>query len=179
MSFFEGMLSLLIGIIGGIFSSIIVSRVFMIVTTYSEQIARIQARIEVTYGLQGALWAAEKIFQDKEIALSSSYKKNLNEMLQKERVCYAEMIFDDLDSELHDIAVEYSDFIENISAEDLNKEKVKEALSQLDEMSKKFNIYKKNRNKNVVKLFLKDRTLHILFLLLIVIIVLTVVANIL
>lgn len=134
MSFFEIMVNLLIGISGGIFSSIIVSRIFLIVTDYSEQIARVQARVEVTYGLKGALLVAEKIFEDGYMELGEKYKQKLQELVDSELQQYSQMIFDDLEKELHEIAAEYNDFFVDFNVSNLDQNKVKKELERLEKL---------------------------------------------
>lgn len=51
MDFYAIMLNILIGISVGTFSSIIVSRIFLISTDYKEQIQQVQNRVEVTFCL--------------------------------------------------------------------------------------------------------------------------------
>lgn len=176
MDFFEIMLNLLVGTVGGVFSSVIVSRVFMIVSDYSEQIARVQTRVEVSYCLQGALWAASMQYKDGSTELGCKYKEELERQLAEERKYYAQMIFDDLEEELHNIAIEFSDFVIDLTVENLDKNVIEIKCQQLDVLTNKFNKYRNLRKKKMFKLFCKDITLRMLLVAFVIIIALTVIA---
>ena len=53
MTLSETMLNLCIGIVGGMFSGIIVSKIFLIQSSHSEQISRVQGHFEYLYELEG------------------------------------------------------------------------------------------------------------------------------
>jgi hypothetical protein len=169
------MLNLLIGISGGIFSSIIVSRIFLISTDYKEQIQRIQNRVEVTFCLSGSLWCLQELYKDGYV-LSNDFKTKLSSLIEEERKCYNQMIFDDLEDELHELAIDYNDFIENINVNKLDALVVDKKIEELDDLTKRFYKYKNSHKKTLRKLLLRDKILRYLFIIFIVIIMLTVIA---
>lgn len=176
MSFFEVMVNLLVGISGGIFSSIIVSRIFLIITDYSEQVSRVQERVEVTYVLEGALLAAQAIFSDGYNELGEKYKQELNNLIDSENAQYNKMIFDDLEKDLHALAIEYSDFMLSLKADRIDKNEVDKRISKLNKLTNKFNTYKSTRKKRLIRLFMKDATLRVLFSIFGIIVILTMIA---
>lgn len=175
MDFFQIMLNLMLGIIGGIFSSIIVSRVFLIITDYSEQISRIQTRVEVTYGIHGVLEMAYWVWKD-DGEVGEKFKQKLKEIVDSESKYYAQMIFDDLEDELHILAIEFNDFIDNLNVNKLNIEIIGEKIKVLDELTCKFTVYKNSRKKKLMRLFLKDTALRSLFVIFSIIVFLTILA---
>lgn len=175
MSFYTTMLNLLIGISGGIFSSIIVSRIFLISTEYKEQLQRVQGRVEVTFCLSGMLGAAQALYKDGFI-LGDTLKEKLSDLIEAERKCYGQMIFDDLEKELHILAIDYNDFIESINVKKLDVIVIDKKLEELKDLTNRFYKYKNSNKKFFKKLLLKDIMIRILLILFIVIVALTVIA---
>lgn len=83
MTMFDVMLNLCIGIVGGIFSSIIVSRIFLINSTFTEQIARVQEHFEKSYVL-GGLIGSYSIYVKREDLPDDTTVERINRDLLKE-----------------------------------------------------------------------------------------------
>lgn len=84
MTLLEIMVNLCIGISGGIFSSIIVSKIFLIQSLYFEQISRVQEHFEYLYGLDGLIFYYPCILKDYKCdidALNNYLLKKLTKML--------------------------------------------------------------------------------------------------
>lgn len=174
MDLCEILVNLCIGIISGMFSSIIVSRIFLIQSLHSVQLARVQEHFERTYYLSGMF----------EGYLSSSNYKNLlaSEVLKTMKIVatsecdkFNAMIFDDLNSDLYTIAVELNDYMQNmLTIKILDWKTVKELNDKLLKIQKNFTKYKKNNMKYLKKQMVKDKMLRILFVIIIIIIVMTI-----
>lgn len=175
MSFFEIMLNFLVGICGGIFSSIIVSRIFFILSDYSEQIKRVQARVESSYGLSGMLMAAEMLITEGYSA-DKFIKEKIDIFLEEERKQYLSMIFDDLEPELHIIAIDFNDFIDGLDTSGEFSGEIRKNINTLDDLISKFNKYKQSSKKKMYKLFIKDTALRLLFVILLLIVAVTIIA---
>lgn len=175
MDIYSILLNLVIGIIGGIFSSIIVSRIFFITSDYKEQLARVQTRVEIMFNLSGSFFAGQ-ILLSKGYSLNDGYKEKFENTLHDIQKNFDSMIFDDLEPELNQIAIDLDDFVQAIRTDKLNQE----YIDQLDELlpieADKFFTYRKKYKKILRKLILKDNILRILSVIFIITIVSTVIA---
>ncbi|WP_041703128.1 hypothetical protein [Lachnoclostridium phytofermentans] len=176
MDIYNNLLNLTIGIIGGIFSSIIVSRIFLITADYKEQIQRVQTHVEVLYCLSGYLYCSKVMMKEaKEISLAQ--KEKLILILEEEKTRFSQMIFDDLEKELHKIAIDMNDFIEGFKINKMNEQYIKNSRDELDGIIYRFTIYKNDSRIKMRKLLIRDNVLRILLFVFIVIIILTIVSR--
>ena len=184
MTMFDVMLNLCIGIVGGIFSSIIVSRIFLINFTFTEQIARVQEHFEKSYVL-GGLIGSYSIYVEREDLPDDTTVERINRDLLKEIhiICKNEldsfnaMIFDDLEDNLHSLAVELNDIICELSGlKVIDKETMISFGARLLSVQNKFNAYKKLSPKIFRKQLWKDKCLRILMVIFIIVIVGTIIA---
>ena len=185
MEFYEIMINLSIGIIGGIFSSIIVSRIFLIHSLHSEQLARVQEHFENTYRLNGTLlfyiYTFQKdgnMFDDTTIKqLNKALLEDIHEVVKQECEKFRYMIFDDLEIELYKITVDLNDLMEGTLL--LNKvdvsivEKLQNSLSDIQDRFKK---YKITNNKYYITKIKKDKILQTLIIVLLIMFIITIIS---
>jgi hypothetical protein len=182
MDFFNVMFNILIGISSGIFSSIIVSRIFMINTELIGQIQRVQVHVENLYGILGVFDIFKKIIEeDKNISKSDinvKFLESIKDITADECNSFRKMIFDDLDKQLHEIAVDINDFVEKFRGKEnfKNEDEVFLYGEELEKIIDRFNIYKRSYKKVIVRYILEDFTLRILVAIVFIIVVLTIIA---
>lgn len=185
MDFYDIMLNLCIGIVGGIFSSVIVSRIFLINSNLTEQVARVQQHIEKSYGLAGIMEFYSIAVKKKEYPKDEDSVNRLNEALlqnihlicDEEVRSFQSMIFDDLEKNLHDLAVELNDFVEKmLRLNEVNEELMLKYGAELVSIQNKFNAYRNISSKIFVEQLIKDKWLRMLAITFLIIIVLTVIA---
>lgn len=185
MEFYEIMINLPIGIMGGIFSSVIVSRIFLIHSSHSEQLARVQEHFENTYRLSGtllfymyALQKDEDNFDDDNInRFNNALLKDIHEVAKQEREKFRYMIFDDLETELYKIAVNLNDLMEGtLSLNKVDMSIVGKLHNDLFDIQDRFKKYKITNNKHFVTKIKKDKILRILIFTLVIILILTIIS---
>ncbi len=185
MEFYEIMINLSIGITGGIFSSIIVSRIFLIHSSHSEQLARVQEHFENTYRLSGTLlfymYAFQKDennFDDDTInRFNDALLKDIHEVSKQECEKFRYMIFDDLEIELYKIAVNLNDLMEGtLSLNKVDISIVRKLHKDLFDIQDRFKKYKITNNKHFVTKIKKDKILRILILALVIILISTIIS---
>lgn len=178
MEFYEIMINLCIGIVGGIFSSIIVSRIFLIQSSHSEQISRVQEHFEYLYGLDGLVFFYPHISKEYNGNIDTLNKHLLDEIIRNSKQeCekFRYMIFDDLEKDLHEIAVDLSDLMEELkSLKDLDNNVILSIHNKISDLENRFNAYKKSSNGYFKQMIINDKILRILLIIFIVIIVVTI-----
>lgn len=85
------------------------------------------------------------------------------------------MIFDDLEKDLHEIAVDLSDLMEELkSLKDLDNNVILSIHNKISDLENRFNAYKKSSNGYFKQMIINDKILRILLIIFIVIIVVTI-----
>lgn len=184
MEFYELMLNLCIGILGGIFSSLIVSRIFLIQSLYSEQISRIQEHFEYIYNLDGQLLyylyrsESDVTLNGIEISTLNDYLlQNIKKTSKNECDKFRYMIFDDLETDLYKIAEDLNDLMERLDLfNDINRDAVSSVHDEIIDLQKRFRLYKSNNKKYLKKQIIHDNILRLLFLITLVLISTTILA---
>lgn len=180
MGFYEVMLNLCIGIIGGMFSSVIVSRIFLIQSSHYEQISRVQEHFEYLYGLDGLVFFYPHISKEYNGNIDTLNKHLLGEIIRNSKQeCekFRYMIFDDLEKDLHRIAEDLNELMERLqNLKNLDSDIVSSIHSDISDLENRFNAYKKSSNKYFKKMILNDKVLRILLIIFIVIITVTIIA---
>lgn len=168
MEFGQFMLNLCIGIVSGAFSSIIISRVFLVLSTYNEQVTRIQEHIEnsriVSGMLRTYLYIDDNVARSVDIfsieELNKSVVKQVKEKAKQECERFDSMIFDDLDDDLRKVTTDLSHYMIHLSMlTEVNKEGVIKITDTLKDIHSRFTQYKSNRRSYFVKAILKDKWL--------------------
>lgn len=179
MEFYEIMINLCIGIVGGIFSSIIVSRFFLIQSSHSEQISRVQKHFEYLYGLDGLIFFYPQISKEYNGNIDFLNEHLLEEIMKnskKECEKFRYMIFDDLEKDLHDIAVDLNELMERLkNLKKLDNDVILSIHNDIHDLENRFNVYKKLSSKYFKQMIISDKILRILLIIFIVIIALTII----
>lgn len=188
MDFYEIMINLCIGVASGAFSSIIVSRFFLILSNHSAQLSRVQEHFENGYTISGTLnfykYINNTTNESIDIFQLEYVNKNiLNEITKKaKQECdkFDVMIFDDLDDELHKLAVEYSDFMTCLSnLKIIDADIITKLSTQLNDFQNRFFKYKNKSRYHFTEKVKKDPWLKCLFIIFILLILITILSIIL
>ena len=180
MTLSETMLNLCIGIVGGMFSGIIVSKIFLIQSSHSEQISRVQGHFEYLYELEGLVVYYLHILEK-----TNNGTHDLDEYLLEQIIEYSKkecdkfryMIFDDLEKDLHEIAVKLNELMERFkNLKKLDDDVILSIYSDISDLVNRFNDYKKTSNKYFMQMIISDKILKILLIVFIVIIAVTIIA---
>lgn len=87
------------------------------------------------------------------------------------------MIFDDLEKDLHNIAVDLNDMMEKLqNIKTINSDILSSIHDDISCLENRFNVYKKSSNKYFKKMIFSDKTLRILFVVICVIVAITIIA---
>ena len=168
MEFHEIMINLCIGIAGGIFSSIIVSRIFLIQSSLSEQIARLQEHFEYLYGLDGIVAFYPCILKDYNGNTDTLNKHLLEEIIRNaKQECekFRYMIFDDLEKDLHKIAEDLNEVMERLkNLKSFDNNIASSIHNDIYDLENRFNIYKNSAHKYLNKMIISDKIVQILFI---------------
>lgn len=174
MEFFTNMVNLLIGIAGGIFSSIIVSRIFLIVTAYQEQLRSNRTRFEPFYGIMIFLQLVQKGKTPIDIKQANEFiAKYLEDALFK----FKDFLPWDYKFELWKVLCRASEYASSNFSIDLeNKKEVETAIEEIQGIIKDFEKCENTYSKGCMKRILHDKVLRILCGVLIGLIVITIIA---
>lgn len=184
MNLFEILLNLFVGICGGIFSSVIVSRIFLIQSRQDNQFEEIRLMRDKVLYLRIELNVYVDLIDKKEMLKAEEENQRLNELTYKyiqflENCDTFFKLFDieQADQEMCDIAHAFG-IAERKKKEfiPLSYEKAKllhESLGRLQDCVRE---YEKNKTKYLMKRLIKDIFLRILAVIFIVIIVLMIIA---
>ena len=185
MEFYEVMVNLTIGVIGGIFSGVIVSCVFLIQSVHSEQLSRVQLHFERVYGLDVVLFLFYNLLCKEDYSKNPGEKEKVHALIvediekkvMEECASFRSMIFYDLDRELNTIAVALNDNMEKLRGiKNMDSDEVGLLHSELNEIQDRFVTYKSTSTKHFRNRVIKDKTLRILTIILIIIIAITIIA---
>ena len=87
------------------------------------------------------------------------------------------MIFDDLEKDLHEIAVKLNELMERFkNLKKLDDDVILSIYSDISDLVNRFNDYKKTSNKYFMQMIISDKILKILLIVFIVIIAVTIIA---
>lgn len=186
MTFNDFMLNISIGILSGAFSSIIISRVFLIISDHNEQITRVQKHIEITYRLTSTI--RSYLYMNKTVTnpddiftldcLNKELSTTISEIANSECDKFDTMIFDDLNKELKDIAIALEIYMIHLcSVTTVTKEILEEIKKKLTKYQNDFVNYKKNKIKHLKKLLFNDPLLRICFFIIIAIVIITLLSS--
>lgn len=174
------MINLCIGIISGFFSSIIVSVVFSIRADYKDQVQRVQQRYENLHQFDGLFMFYELEVKPKDPAdtiiqnLNETILKELKTVALNESRMYQSMIFDDLEQELHEIAISMNNFIDDIKRiETIDNDTIEKKKNELDIIIENFNSYLHKQRSILKKTIINNNTLRIFAIIAVLIVVST------
>lgn len=185
MSLREIMINLCIGILSGAFSSIIISRFFLILSTHTEQLSRVQEHFENTYKLSGTLGfylhLNSKIKDPTDIftieELSKTLLADIREKASQECDRFDSMIFDDLSEELHSLAVDLNDYMIHLSTlSAINSETAEKISKHLWNLQTRFTQYKNKSTLYLRKRIFHDPWLRVLLIIFILVLIITAIA---
>jgi len=166
---------IVIALMTGIITSLFISRIFLINQDYQERFYRVTSRLEALYSIGGGI-SFPNSFMKEETGLSDDKiieisKNMLLEKLKYESQKFSEMYFEDLDSELHEIAANHHTLIDEIlniyENNKMTMVKLQKYNDSIEELIRQYYANRKKKNKIVFKSLISDKYILVIIVILI------------